>query len=240
MALIGCFTHRKAFLQIIATWIAAITGGGLAGLRLTVGAAPLARAQEPQPWPAAEGLFLKENDTAMEKMMHSMAVKPTGSVDRDFAEMMVPHHQAAVDMAEAELRYGRNAQLLRIAQNIIVDQLQEMAAMRAALGEKLTPAEAKLAAISAGTGQGVGTSVPVSAGKVPAPSGAERSFLAENHVAVAKMMHDMSLHPTGDTDRDFAAMMVPHRKDAVDSGQGQTIRSGNTCDLPRGPTNKLK
>jgi hypothetical protein len=56
--------------------------------------------------------------------------------------MMVPHHQGAVDMAQAELRYGRNEQLRRIAQEIIVDQLQEIAAMRLALGQPLPPSTA--------------------------------------------------------------------------------------------------
>jgi len=56
--------------------------------------------------------------------------------------MMVPHHQGAIDMARAVLRYGRNEQLRRIAQEIIVDQLQEIAAMRLAIGEPLPPATA--------------------------------------------------------------------------------------------------
>jgi hypothetical protein len=74
-----------------------------------------------------EGPFLAENDAAMTKMMNDMTIKPTGDIDRDFTAMMVPHHQGAIDMAKAELRYGKNAQLQRIAQEIIVDQLQEIA-----------------------------------------------------------------------------------------------------------------
>jgi hypothetical protein len=53
--------------------------------------------------------------------------------------MMVPHHQGAIDMAQAELRYGRNEQLRRMAQEIIVTQQQEIAAMRLAVGEPLPP-----------------------------------------------------------------------------------------------------
>ena len=81
--------------------------------------------------------FLAENNTAMDKMMADMAVKPTGDIDVDFAAMMIPHHQGAIDMAPAELRYGKNEQLRRIAQEIIVDQQQEIAAMRVALGQPL-------------------------------------------------------------------------------------------------------
>ena len=75
----------------------------------------------------------------MNKMMADMAIKPTGDVDRDFVAMMVPHHQGAIDMAQAVLRYGHNEQLRRLAQEIIVDQQQEIAAMRLALGEPLPP-----------------------------------------------------------------------------------------------------
>ena len=71
--------------------------------------------------PAAdEGAFLRENEAAMQKMMRDMAVAPSGDVDRDFVAMMVPHHQGAIDMAEAVLRFGRNEQLRRLAQEIIV------------------------------------------------------------------------------------------------------------------------
>jgi hypothetical protein len=86
-----------------------------------------------------EAPFLAENATAMTKMMDGMSVKPTGDVDRDFVAMMVPHHQGAIDMAQAELRYGRNEQLRRIAQEIVVEQQQEIAAMRIALGQPLPP-----------------------------------------------------------------------------------------------------
>jgi uncharacterized protein (DUF305 family) len=81
----------------------------------------------------AEAPFLKENDAAMSKMMAAMAVKPSGDVDTDFVATMVPHHQGAIEMAQAELRYGRNEQLRRIAQEIIVEQTQEIDVMRLAI-----------------------------------------------------------------------------------------------------------
>jgi hypothetical protein len=83
--------------------------------------------------------FLAENEAAMTKMMAEMTVKPTGDVDKDFVAAMVPHHQGAIGMAQAELRHGRNEQLRRQAQEIIVDQTQEIAAMRLALGQPLPP-----------------------------------------------------------------------------------------------------
>jgi hypothetical protein len=85
---------------------------------------------------SAEQPFLSENDAAMNKMMADMTVKPTGDVDRDFVAMMVPHHQGAIDMARAELKYGRNELLRRLAQKIIADQKQEITVMRLAVDDE--------------------------------------------------------------------------------------------------------
>ena len=89
-----------------------------------------------------EAAYLAENNTAMDKMMADMEVKPSGDVDRDFVAMMTPHHQGAIDMAIAVLKYGKNEQLKRIAQEIIVDQQQEIAAMKLAISDPLPPSEA--------------------------------------------------------------------------------------------------
>lgn len=88
---------------------------------------------------AEEAPFFAENAAAMSRMMIGMAIKPSGDVDRDFVTMMSAHHQAAIDMAEALLRYGRNERLRRLAQEIIITQQQEIAAMRLAVGESLPP-----------------------------------------------------------------------------------------------------
>jgi hypothetical protein len=116
--------------------------------------------------PVEERAFLKENEAAMAKMMNGMAAKPTGDIDRDFVAMMAPHHQGAIDMAIIELRYGRNEQLRRIAQEIIVDQLQEIDAMRLAIGD------------------------PVAA-PAPAPTQADQAPLADQH-GHPDMQMDMS------------------------------------------------
>jgi hypothetical protein len=80
-----------------------------------------------------ENLFLAANKAAMSKMMVGMNVRPSGDVDRDFAAAMISHHQGAIEMAEAQLLYGRNEQLRRIAQEIIVTQQEEIAAMKLAI-----------------------------------------------------------------------------------------------------------
>ncbi len=91
-----------------------------------------------KPLASAEAPFVAENAAAMEKMMAGMDVKPTGDVDADFAAMMIPHHQGAIDMALAVLRHGKNEKIRRISQEIVVEQL-EIVAMRLALGEPSPP-----------------------------------------------------------------------------------------------------
>jgi hypothetical protein len=86
--------------------------------------------------------YLRENDAAMNKMMSGMVIQPTGDVDRDFVAMMTPHHQGAIEMAQAVLRNGHNEQIRRLAQEIIVTQQQEIVAMRLAVGDPLPPSVA--------------------------------------------------------------------------------------------------
>ena len=218
----------KSRKELVTSLVAAavVTAAGFA-----IGSASLASAQDLSRRPsAAEAAFLKENDAAMTKMMDDMAVKPTSDVDHDFVAMMAPHHQGAIDMSEAELRYGHNEQLIRIAQDIVVEELQEIAAMRAASGEKLTPTEATLAASFAGTAAGPGFSSPVPADNVPPSLKTERPFLAENAAAMTKMMNDMTIKPTGNIDRDFVAMMVPHHQGAIEMAQAE-LRYGHETQL---------
>ena len=77
--------------------------------------------------------FTAMMDAAMATMDRAMMAPPSGDPDRDFAAMMIPHHQGAIDMAEAELRFGHDERLRRLAQAIIVEQRQEIVVMRDAL-----------------------------------------------------------------------------------------------------------
>jgi uncharacterized protein (DUF305 family) len=44
---------------------------------------------------------------AMERMHRDVSIVPSGDPDRDFAAMMIPHHQGAVDMAKVECNSAR-------------------------------------------------------------------------------------------------------------------------------------
>ena len=68
---------------------------------------------------------------SMDKMHMAMeAVKRSGDSDVDFVRLMLPHHQAAIDMAKTQLLYGRDPQMRRLAQEIITDQQLEIELMQ--------------------------------------------------------------------------------------------------------------
>jgi uncharacterized protein (DUF305 family) len=58
------------------------------------------------------------------------SVVRSGNSDVDFVRLMLPHHQAAIDMAKAQLAYGKDPQMRRLAQEIIADQQSEIELMQ--------------------------------------------------------------------------------------------------------------
>lgn len=72
-----------------------------------------------------------ELQRSMESMHEALSsLKSTGDNDEDFVRLMLPHHQAAIDMAKAELTHGQNPQMRRLAQEIITDQESEIQLMQ--------------------------------------------------------------------------------------------------------------
>jgi uncharacterized protein (DUF305 family) len=70
-------------------------------------------------------------DKSMERMHTEMQkVRYSGNTDADFASLMVPHHQVAVQMAEVELQFGSNPRLRRLAEEMIVTQQSEIDVMK--------------------------------------------------------------------------------------------------------------
>lgn len=88
-------------------------------------AAPvLAIAQSPS---AAQKAFMD----GQQKMMASMPKTMSGDADKDFAMMMIPHHQGAIDMAKIELQHGKDLKLKAMAEKMIKDQEKEIAELKA-------------------------------------------------------------------------------------------------------------
>jgi uncharacterized protein (DUF305 family) len=73
-------------------------------------------------------------DKSMERMHTEMQkVRYSGNTDADFASLMVPHHQGAVQMAEVELQFGSNPRLRRLAEEMIVTQQSEIDVMKSVI-----------------------------------------------------------------------------------------------------------
>jgi uncharacterized protein (DUF305 family) len=75
-----------------------------------------------------------EMSDSMKRMMQTVSqAHLTGVQDHDFLLLMIPHHQAAVDMAEVEVRRGTRPELKALAQAIVRGQMQQLAQMRGML-----------------------------------------------------------------------------------------------------------
>jgi uncharacterized protein (DUF305 family) len=77
------------------------------------------------------GSAWSELEQGMEHMHAGMrSIKPSGNDDVDFVRLMLPHHQAAIDMAKTELAFGKDPQMRRLAQEIVADQQSEIELMQ--------------------------------------------------------------------------------------------------------------
>lgn len=70
------------------------------------------------------------------KMHQDMAITYTGDADVDFVKGMIPHHQAAIEMAKILLQYGKDPENKKLAEDIIKAQEGEIASMTAWLKAK--------------------------------------------------------------------------------------------------------
>jgi hypothetical protein len=78
----------------------------------------------------AQGPAARGYEAAMNRMHRGMAVTISGDADVDFARMMIPHHQGAIDMARVELAQGKDPALRAMAQDIIKAQEGEIATLK--------------------------------------------------------------------------------------------------------------
>ena len=70
------------------------------------------------------------------KSMDHSTMQVQTSIDREFLQLMIPHHQGAIEMSRAYLPYSKNARLKTIAENILSSQQKEIETMKV-LQEKL-------------------------------------------------------------------------------------------------------
>lgn len=126
-------------------------------------------------------------EDAMKGMMKDMALPMTGIPDVDFVKGMIPHHEGAIAMARVQKDFGKDASLLKLADDIIKAQDGEIAVMKSWI------AQANPDAMEQAPGS-------IEAGEQ----------------AMAAMMSGMHLAYTGNADADFVRGMVPHHQGAID------------------------
>ncbi|MGO4837570.1 DUF305 domain-containing protein [Rhizobiaceae sp. 2RAB30] len=69
---------------------------------------------------------------AMDKMHAAMsAMEYTGADDIDFARVMIPHHQAAIDMAQTVIEHGKDPEIRKLAEEIVAAQEAEIKQLEA-------------------------------------------------------------------------------------------------------------
>ena len=139
----------------------------------------------------------------MTSMMAKMkAMKMTGDFDYDFANMMISHHQAAIDMAQVEVQKGTDAALKTMAQSMIAAQESEITAFRAVLK---------------------GYKVP----KTNPTEGDAHGGMTQNMDMMMKHMGEMKM--TGFVDKDFAMMMIHHHEAAVKMAKDELAHGKNAA-----------
>lgn len=143
----------------------------------------------------------------MATMNRDMGAAMTGDADIDFATMMIPHHQGAIDMAKVELEYGKNPELRKLSEAIISAQEGEIAFLKGWLAKNARAAD----------GDGAQHQHHDPAGKAYM-EGMER------------MNRDMNADMSGDADVDFATMMIPHHQGAIDMAKVQ-LEHGKDAEL---------
>ena len=134
--------------------------------------------------------FMNEMEAARMKMMEDMnAVPMTMDPDVDFANMMIPHHQGSIDMANILFEYGEHQEALDLARQALeadqasIDRLEQFLESH---GE-------------------------------PVPQ-AGMDFMDDMDMVMMKMSEAMmeAMHYTSDPDYDFGEMMIHHHQSAID------------------------
>ncbi len=134
----------------------------------------------------------------MNNMMKDM--KMSGDFDHDFANMMMAHHQGAVNMAQMEISKGSNAEIKTMAQNIVKGQQAEIEQFKNILKDYKMPEMKK-------------------------EGGGPHNELAATMEKMDAKMKGIPM--TGNNDKDFVMMMIAHHESAVTMAEDEISHGKN-------------
>jgi len=133
------------------------------------------------------------------------SMKMSGDFDLDFANMMIMHHQAAIDMSGEEIAKGTDEQIKTMAQNIVTAQEKEIQQLQQFINNYKVPAEKNI-------------------------NGAMHNKLNEAMKTMMDKMNNMQM--TGNSDKDFVRMMIAHHESAVKMAEDE-ISYGKQSEMKK-------
>lgn len=78
-----------------------------------------------------EKKYLKEYEVVLKEMMCGFEkLKPTGNIDKDFLQTMIVHHQGAIGMVNAIIKYTDNKDVKKMAEEELKSQQPEIENMK--------------------------------------------------------------------------------------------------------------
>lgn len=126
----------KRFFLSIVPFALAVSGAAAQQAQMP-GMQPGAQQGMPMMMPGPnDSIATKGYKTAMMKQMQNMPKQYTGDADVDFMAQMRVHHPSAIDMAQIVLAEGKDAQVKKLAQDIITAQKKEIAEIDGWLARK--------------------------------------------------------------------------------------------------------
>jgi len=136
-------------------------------------------------------------------MMKMDEISATTSADRDFIQMMIPHHQGAIDMAEEEIKTGKNKEMIQLAKSIKAEQQTQIQQMRLLLSHP--------------------------EGFIATGNQHQNANQKMMKVMMEQMPEEKQL---SDTDLSFARIMLPHHQAAIDMAKVE-LRYGKNKNVKR-------
>ncbi len=138
---------------------------------------------------------------SMNTMMGKMTnMQMTGDFDADFANMMIEHHQGAIDMAQMEISKGADEKIKTMAQNILTMQTEEQSKFKDLVKNLNAPAKKS--------------------------DSSQKHY--ELQAAMENMMNKMKgMQMTGNIDKDFVMTMIPHHESAIEMAKFELSNGKN-------------